>query len=74
MNTFDIEILDDTEPEDEAVYVRLTGLRLITAAQIRPGNLTFNQSHQTVNTFDNEILDDTEPEEDEAVYVRLTGL
>ena len=65
MNTFDIEILDDTEPEkDEAVYVRLTGLRLITAAQIRPGNLTFNQSHQTVNTFDIEILDNTEPEED----------
>ena len=59
VNTFDIEILDDTEPEeDEAVYVRLTGLRLITAAQIRPGNLTFNQSHQTVNTFDIEILDD----------------
>ena len=36
--TFDIEILDDTEPEeDEAVYVRLTGIELIVAAQIRPG-------------------------------------
>ena len=35
---FEIEILDDTEPEeDEAVYVRLTGIKLIVPAQIRPG-------------------------------------
>jgi hypothetical protein len=36
--TFDIEILDDVEPEeDEAVYVRLTSVRLLEMAQIRPG-------------------------------------
>ena len=38
VNTFEIEILDDDIPEeDEAVYVRLTGLRLIVPAQRRPG-------------------------------------
>lgn len=36
--TFSVEIFDDVEPEeDEAVYVRLTGVRLMKAAQIRPG-------------------------------------
>ena len=37
---FQIEILDDTLPEeDEAVYVRLTGIKLIVPAQIRPGKV-----------------------------------
>ncbi|KAL4228132.1 hypothetical protein ACF0H5_013567 [Mactra antiquata] len=35
--TFDLQILDDLEPEEnEAVYVRLTGVTLIDVAQIRP--------------------------------------
>ncbi|XP_052793587.1 adhesion G-protein coupled receptor V1-like [Mya arenaria] len=35
--TFDLQILDDLEPEeDEAVFVRLSGVRLLDAAQIRP--------------------------------------
>lgn len=36
--TFDLQILDDTNPEeDEAIFVMLTGVRLVDAAQIRPG-------------------------------------
>ena len=35
---FDLQILDDTEPEeDEAIYVIITGVVLTEAAQIRPG-------------------------------------
>lgn len=37
--TFDLQILDDTEPEeDEAVFIMLTGTRLVDPAQIRPGS------------------------------------
>lgn len=40
---FNLQILDDLEPEEnEAVYVRLTGVTLIEMAQIRPGKVPPN--------------------------------
>ena len=38
VGTFQVDILDDLEPEEsEAVYVMLTGIKLLEGAQIRPG-------------------------------------
>jgi len=38
--TFNLQILDDLDPEeDEAVFVRLTGVYLLDAAQIRAGEV-----------------------------------
>ena len=39
--SFTVSILDDTDPEqDESVFVRLTDVWLVQAAQIRPGEET----------------------------------
>ncbi|KAH3717917.1 hypothetical protein DPMN_060713 [Dreissena polymorpha] len=43
VGTFNLQILDDLVPEeDEVVYVRLTGVRLVETAQIRAGMMNKN--------------------------------